>query len=61
MDSATSKIPMKGGGDRLRKMYEEKRKKSKPSPVLLDILKQQKIEEEKNKNKKSDIEIDLGV
>jgi hypothetical protein len=45
------KLPKKGGGEALRKIYEENRKKSKPSPELLDILKQQKIDEETDQKK----------
>lgn len=61
MSNSSVKFPKKGGGQSLRKQYEENRKKSKPSPELLDILKQQKIEEEKVNIKKSAIEKDLGV
>lgn len=61
MNSVIAKLPKKGGGQRLRKIYEDNKKKSKPSPELLEILRQQKVEEEKEKNKKSAIEKDIGV
>jgi hypothetical protein len=61
MTVANTKFPNKGGGEKLRKIYAENRKKSKPNKELLEILEQQKLEEEKNNNKKSAVDNDLGV
>lgn len=61
MDSSKPKVPKKGGGNVLKKLYEDHRNKSKPSPELIEIIKKQKIEDEEEINKKSAVGRDLEI
>ncbi len=62
MTNSDKKLPRKGAGKILKDLYEKNRGKSKASPELLEILKQQKIQEqtELEKNRKSAKDEDLG-
>ena len=56
-------FPKKGGGEVLRKLFEENQKRSRshrPSREFLEIIQRQRDEEEK-RNKKSAISTDLDV
>ena len=61
MEKSKPNLPKKGGGETLRKIYEDNRRKSKPSPELLEILKQQKIDEEADQQKKPAVAKDMDV
>lgn len=57
-------LPKKGGGEVLRKLFEENQKRSRnqtPSSELVEIVKRQKIEEEKETHKKSALDKDLDI
>ena len=60
MESNKPKLPKKGGGEVLKKLYENHRKNSKPSPALEKVIKQQ-IVDEAERNKKSARPKDLDV
>ena len=63
MTNSDKKLPQKGAGKILKDLYEKNRNKSKASPELLEILKQQKIQEQVDleKNKKSAKDQDQGL
>ncbi|MGZ3770959.1 MAG: hypothetical protein ACXVCP_15630 [Bdellovibrio sp.] len=52
MENKNPKTPKKGGGARLKKLFEEKRKNTNPNPDLLQILERQRVDE-KEFDKKS--------
>lgn len=52
MESNKPKLSKKGGGDVLKKLYENHRKNSKPNPDFERTIKQQIIDESE-RNKKS--------
>lgn len=57
-------LPKKGGGKVLRKLFEENQQRSRnqtPSPELVEIVKRQKIEEEKETQKKSALDKNLDI
>ncbi|MNL79852.1 hypothetical protein D3C87_2065490 [compost metagenome] len=57
-------FPQKNGGEILRKLFEENQKRSRsqsPSSKLIEIVKRQKIEEEKETHKKSALDTDLDL
>lgn len=53
MKNNNPKMPIKGGSSRLRDLYIAKKKSSKPNPELIEILEQQRIQEQKDRSKKS--------
>lgn len=63
MTNSNTKLPKKGAGKFLKEIYEKNRSKSKASPELLEILDQQKIQEQVGveKNKKSAKDSDLEI
>jgi len=60
MKSNKPKLPKKNGGEVLKRLYENHRKSSKPSPDLERAIKQQ-ITDEAERNKKSAMPKDLDA
>lgn len=57
-------LPQKGGSEVLRNLFEENQKRSRnqtPSSALVEIVKRQKKEEEKETHKKSALDNDLDI
>lgn len=60
MESNKPKLPKKGGGEVVKKLYENHRKNSKPSPDLERVI-QRQIIDQVERNKKSATPQDLDA